>query len=1055
MINGSLSIYGGESEGTSGGLGNPLILPGETNVPVSSFSVKAFTGMGAAGATDSMSVLTADLETSRVALGLAGINQLIGRTIEIGVGPGVGRFWQITGIAEDSGDSSLSVLTLKNPTVLAPEWTTLPDGSSRYAVTNLSANFFVNEAEQVDVASIYDDASTAGQTGTLTADQLSGLNMGVKSSGVVTSPAVINYSGLESMEIFLGSGADTFTVNGSMKRADGYQTITVVNTGAGDDTVNVSLSAENDGFFVLNTEDGDDKVYASASTLGITIFGGLGSDNITGGSGGDTIFGDKGLIDYQNGSGDVVTRLGLGLSERVVLIPGATVMGSTDVPFFQTDGVVRQPTLITSRAIDTGSADVINGGDGNNIIIGGMGSDTITTGATGTGAEIILGDNGSITYDASGHLNTVQTINPELGADDTINAGAGTKQIIGGYGKDTIGAGDGSHIIIGDYGQIDYDAAGLVKTIATTDTADHPEYGDADTITSGNGDSIILGGMGDDTVTAGNGTNTILGDNGEIDIDTAATPYIKNVKSTLTGIDGNDTIIAGNGSNFVIGGMGDDTVTVGNGLNAILGDNGEFDFSAANILERVISMAIGTGGSDTITAGDGTNSIIAGSGGDSVTVGAGIGYIIGDNGFITYDAQGLVSQMSTSDTVAATGGDDNIITRGDGNKYVLGGVGDDRVATGAGNDIIIGDNGVILFFGDENHLIAYSVDPTLGGNDTLMGGSGNDVLIGGYGNNVLQGEAGNDILIGNGGRFVRNGQKCVIESIDPFIGGNDLLDGGTGNDIMIGGAGEDTFKGNIGEDIMIGEYAFITETNGLVDLVASYDFGNDDPAHFLGTLYNNHDSVVTTSRWEDPARFVLLATQPAQPPGMDKILMTREMLFAGILNSGQVVAHHNGSYLVKGGHHKKGHGAKDNGETQTVPQNRDAKPKSKPKAKPRGGMEFIQVAEERSSQEFLSEENNDGRGGNEIITENSSSEDSLSTNRLAAVMAGVAGWGIGLGDNRKTQRGPVLDRGGFTKLKDDEKKRHFFKWNDGKFLSRFRGEKTLSETVRHDGDDAR
>src|SRR5207244_1320133 len=101
-----------------------------------------------------------------------------------------------------------------------------------------------------------------------------------------------------SLEVFLGSGADTFTVSGTM-RQPGFKTITALSTGAGNDNVTVSLSAGTNGFFALNTEAGDDTIDASASTLPLVIFGGEDNDLIKGGQGTDLIFGDRGLVDYR------------------------------------------------------------------------------------------------------------------------------------------------------------------------------------------------------------------------------------------------------------------------------------------------------------------------------------------------------------------------------------------------------------------------------------------------------------------------------------------------------------------------------------------------------------------------------------------------------------------------------------------------------------------------------------------------------------------------------------------------------------------------------------
>ena len=128
------------------------------------------------------------------------------------------------------------------------------------------------ESEQVDFATVYNDLATADQSGALTATTLTGLGMG----------ATVTYGSLETLDMFLGSGRDTFTVSGTVKRADGFRTVTMLNTGAGDDNVTVTLNALTDGFFALNTEAGNDQVNASTSSLPLVLFGGEGNDSIQG-----------------------------------------------------------------------------------------------------------------------------------------------------------------------------------------------------------------------------------------------------------------------------------------------------------------------------------------------------------------------------------------------------------------------------------------------------------------------------------------------------------------------------------------------------------------------------------------------------------------------------------------------------------------------------------------------------------------------------------------------------------------------------------------------------
>ena len=52
-----------------------------------------------------------------------------------------------------------------------------------------------------------------------------------------------------------------------------------------------------DGPIAVNTQGGDDEVYASASEIPLVIFGGDGNDTIEGGKADDIIFGDRGRID--------------------------------------------------------------------------------------------------------------------------------------------------------------------------------------------------------------------------------------------------------------------------------------------------------------------------------------------------------------------------------------------------------------------------------------------------------------------------------------------------------------------------------------------------------------------------------------------------------------------------------------------------------------------------------------------------------------------------------------------------------------------------------------
>jgi len=189
---------------------NPAV-PDESGSTSSDGDVLVYTGTGLGGAIDSMTVSTAAL----VALvGSANLDPLVEqrRTLEITRGNGLRRFWQIIGHTPGAGDDA-TVLTLKNPTRPGAEWN-LPDDQSGYDITNLSPNFFVSEAEQVDTVSVYNDAVDTDESGTLTSTRLRGLNMGPDT--VISGqrlPGGMTYGNAEVLSVNLGMGGDTFYID--------------------------------------------------------------------------------------------------------------------------------------------------------------------------------------------------------------------------------------------------------------------------------------------------------------------------------------------------------------------------------------------------------------------------------------------------------------------------------------------------------------------------------------------------------------------------------------------------------------------------------------------------------------------------------------------------------------------------------------------------------------------------------------------------------------------------------------------------------------------------
>src|SRR5262249_11438067 len=104
----------------------------------------------------------------------------------------------------------------------------------------------------IDRLNIFNDDSAAPDVGTLTGTNLSGLGIAgplTQDTGtrghpnLITIPGGITYQDIEVLDILLGTGNDTFTVNATLT-ADGIQGgITTIHGGAGADSTSVKPAA--------------------------------------------------------------------------------------------------------------------------------------------------------------------------------------------------------------------------------------------------------------------------------------------------------------------------------------------------------------------------------------------------------------------------------------------------------------------------------------------------------------------------------------------------------------------------------------------------------------------------------------------------------------------------------------------------------------------------------------------------------------------------------------------------------------------------------------------
>ncbi|MEL6104936.1 MAG: PKD domain-containing protein, partial [Planctomycetota bacterium] len=581
---------------------------------------------------------------------------------------------------------------------------------------------------------------------------------------------------------------------------------------------------------------GDDKIVIDQQfTLPVTVLGGYGDDDITGGGGRLTALGGWGDDVISGGSADdELFGEGTGQPNQTMFVvptSGETVVvDHTDADLI--DGGLGDDVLFGGPGIDQlqGGAgnDELDGGDGEDYVGGGDGDDVLRGGADD---DVLSGDKGNDLAQGGPGLDFLQG---GPGA-DRLEGGDDSDELFGGTGADELLGGDGDDLLVGavttrdnpDFDAIqaalDFDAHtfdggegnDLIYGTAGPDTVidlhgvSHVfTYEGADVITTGPEGDLVRSGSGDDDVDVGGGQNRVFTGEGFDVVRAGDGPDLIDVRPTFPGSGssfGSQVIDAG-GSNRIFGDSGPDLITV-TGIGDTFIDAGDGD---NRITTSFGDDTIRTGnGLDTIDAGDGNNEVSTGAGDDVVTTGLG-----NDN----------INTASGTDWIDAGPGADSI-NAGPDDDLIIGGLGGDTVFAGTGRDIVWGglqfydaaeilgsliEPSEFLSFGAYSQFVAPSIQPlALGlesvhgeindgndflnggpGNDFVFGGGGDDDLIGGSGDNFLDGGAGIDFVFGGPGvDLIRGGE------------GDDDLNGGLGIDLLFGGEGDDTLRGDGGDDV--------------------------------------------------------------------------------------------------------------------------------------------------------------------------------------------------------------------------------------------------------------
>jgi Ca2+-binding RTX toxin-like protein len=500
----------------------------------------------------------------------------------------------------------------------------------------------------------------------------------------------ITYHGVEVVDVLLGQKNDNFTVSHTV---DGV--ITVVQGGGGDDTITVTGGggsnaplvvfgdSSQDGTFYNSTtveltayldgkssivpfgrefsKAGNDTIDASASSLGVTIYGGGGNDTIrgsqagdhlAGGSGDDKIYGESG-VDHIYGDAGV----NLDLSKRLSL--------AGDVIAIVNNDAASEPTKDGLAA----------------------GSDRIYG---GSGDDIVFGDYGVVTQTAAtqrirttGNVERIETVNPALGVGDEIHGDAGVDRILGGQGGDTITGDADADIVLGDHGFIVYNGD-IGANLSTVDEvqATQPDQGGSDTIDGNDGADVLIGGAAGDTVSGNAGNDVIFGDGAVVLYNGGV---ISSAESIDTATGGIDTLYGNDGDDLIVGGAEGDTASGNIGNDVVFGDNARVRYTSGAI-SFAESTDTATGGVDTLNGNENDDLIIGGAFGDIISGGSGNDIALGDNAEVLFGVQQRV------ETTARTTGGSDTIRGNEGQDVLIGGAAGDRIDGGSNEDLIFGDN---------------------------------------------------------------------------------------------------------------------------------------------------------------------------------------------------------------------------------------------------------------------------------------------------------------------------------------------------------------------------
>lgn len=636
-------------------------------------------------------------------------------------------------------------------------------------------------------------------------------------------------SDINVFNISSSSGEISISAGASTVRYEGQDDTVILTLGSGDDRVTISgMSSVPDSVTLsIDGGDGGDVLDGSrAEGFGLSLYGGDDEhrDVLRGGDGADTLLGSWSTVgDYlEGGRGNDVLIGGLARDELFGGDGHDILLGESNGDF-----------------TFSGEADLLYGGDGNDTLFGGFGPDMEYG---GPGDDLFLGSEGDDEQFGEG-------------GDDEFRwnpAASGEDSVVGGPGEDLFSnelGFEGQQIFVLD----DSDNARITMSHNDVQAANMREM-----------EIIFLRG---EATGASFGINPFID---PADVDEQGNPVPPEFAApsiVLIGNEGEDnfdllganhigrTLILGGGASDIVAGSASADVIVGGGEADFLDGWGGDDF------------IVGMDGGDVITGGWGNDVIIGGGDGDTAQGGTG-------DDWIADSLQGLVEEIDArmgdemltrlSEALNAPlleirasesleGGINHFSGDGD-NDVIIGGTGMDKIDGGDGDDVLLGEGfelaAAVSFSAYFSRLRdlqlsgQLGIAPTAGATDEITGGDGFEFILGGNGDDEIDAGRGSAIILGDSLKIdlinvtlsKSDASFRLLPDLKLAGAGSDTITAGNGDEplfnLVLGGAGGDTIYGGDGDlDILFGNHGDDTiladEHDSIVDPGVDVIVGGD------------------------------------------------------------------------------------------------------------------------------------------------------------------------------------------------------------------------------------